>query len=70
MRDLSLERHSPMNEQQSQQNQLTTNNGRVRPTQPSAVPQDYYGTITNRLSPGITIGQSIFCKKIEQFHIR
>jgi hypothetical protein len=27
-------------------------NGRVKPTQPPTVPQDYYGTITNRLSPG------------------
>ncbi|CAF1067470.1 unnamed protein product [Adineta ricciae] len=38
IRDLSLERTST--------NHLT--NGRVKPTQPPTVPQDYYGTISNR----------------------
>lgn len=58
MRDLSLERHSPIKDrptqqQQQQQCQPTMTNGRARPTQPPAIPQDYYGTMTNHLNPGI-----------------
>ncbi|CAF1331523.1 unnamed protein product [Adineta steineri] len=41
MRDLSLERSSINN----------ISNGRIKPTQPPIVPQDYYGTIINRHSP-------------------
>jgi hypothetical protein len=47
-----------------EQQQSTTNNisnGRVKPTQPPILTQDYYGTITNRLSPGIKILLSILC---------
>ncbi|CAF3850709.1 unnamed protein product [Rotaria sp. Silwood1] len=50
MRDLSLERHSPMKEQ------LTTNhvnNGRVKAIQSPTVPQEYYGTIIEQHSAGI-----------------
>lgn len=56
VRDLSLERHSPMKDRPSQQPQLhpTMTNGRIRATQPPAVPQDYYGIITNHLNPGKT----------------
>ncbi|CAF3463734.1 unnamed protein product [Rotaria sp. Silwood1] len=52
IRDLSLERYSPMREQHYQSTLSNISNGRVKPTQPPTVPQDYYGTITNRLSPG------------------
>jgi hypothetical protein len=45
MRDLSLERNLPMKEQQYQST-------KVKPTQPPTVPQEYYGTITNRHGPG------------------
>ncbi|CAF2498378.1 unnamed protein product [Rotaria sp. Silwood2] len=51
MRDLSLERYSPMREQHYQSTLSNISNGRVKPTQPPTVPQNYYGTITNRLSP-------------------
>ena len=46
--------------------QLTTNNGRMKPTQPPIVPQDYYGTITNRHSPGTETVLSILYE-IEHF---
>ncbi|CAF1603274.1 unnamed protein product, partial [Adineta ricciae] len=51
IRDLSLERHSPMREQHYQST-MSNNlvNGRVKPTQPPVAPADYYGTMTNRLS--------------------
>ncbi|CAF0921030.1 unnamed protein product [Rotaria sordida] len=51
MRDLSLERYSPMREQHYQSTLSNISNGRIKPTQPPTVPQDYYGTMTNRLSP-------------------
>ena len=47
VRDLSLERHSPMKEQP-----YASINGRAKPTPPPSIPQDYYGTLTNRASPG------------------
>ena len=46
IRDLSLERPPSIKEQPH------LNNGRAKPTQPPSVPQDYYGTINTRLSPG------------------
>ncbi len=52
IRDLSLERHLPMREQHYQTIMSNISNGRVKPTQPPTVPQDYYGTIKNRLSSG------------------
>lgn len=52
IRDLSLERHSPMREQMYQSTINYSANGRAKPTQPPSIPQDYYGTITHRLSPG------------------
>ena len=52
MRDLSLERHLPMREQHYQSHTSTISNGRVKPTQPPTVPQDYYGTMMNPMSPG------------------
>ena len=52
MRDLSLERHLPMREQHYQSHISTISNGRVKPTQPPTVPQDYYGTMMNLISPG------------------
>ncbi len=53
-----------MTEQPSQQqHQSATNNGRVRTTQPPAVPQDYYGTKTNRISPGILYDNQSSVKK-------
>ncbi|UJR30738.1 hypothetical protein I4U23_018258 [Adineta vaga] len=54
IRDLSLERHSPMREQ-NYQSTMHNNiaNGRIKPTQPPTVPLDYYGTMmTNRSNPG------------------
>jgi hypothetical protein len=42
-----------MTEQQYQSTTNNISNGRSKPTQPPTIPQDYYGTITNRLSPGI-----------------
>ncbi len=53
IRDLSLERNPPTREQHYQTILTNISNGRVKPTQPPTVPQDYYGTITNRHSPGI-----------------
>jgi len=52
IRDLSIERRSPMREQQQHYQTMMTNisNGRIKPTQPPTVPQDYYGTISNRTS--------------------
>lgn len=49
VRDLSLERNSPMKERSSQQPQIhpTMTNGRIR-----AIPQDYYGIIPNHLNSG------------------
>ncbi len=41
-----------MREQHYQSIMTNISNGRVKPTQPPTVPQDYYGTITNRLSSG------------------
>jgi hypothetical protein len=53
-----------MTEQPSQQqHQSATNNGRVRTIQPPAVAQDYYGTMTNRLSPGIPYDNQSSVKK-------
>nr|AMP82809.1 MTSS1-like protein A-like protein [Adineta vaga complex sp. C JFF-2016] len=52
IRDLSLERHSPMREQHYQSTMNNISNGRIKPTQPPTVPADYYGTMTNRSSPG------------------
>ncbi|CAF2134158.1 unnamed protein product [Rotaria magnacalcarata] len=51
IRDLSLERYSPMREQHYQSTLSNISNGRAKPTQPPTVPPDYYGTIGNRLSP-------------------
>ncbi len=47
--------------EQQQQHQSTINNGRIRSTQPPppAVSQDYYGTMTNRISPGIIFNRII-----------
>jgi hypothetical protein len=42
-----------MKEQQYQSTTNNISNGRIKLTQPPTVPQEYYGTITNRLSPGI-----------------
>lgn len=53
MRDLSLERHSPIKDRPTQQCQPTMTNGRARPTQPPAIPQDYYNPMTNHLNPGM-----------------
>jgi len=47
MRDLSLERHSSMTEQQTYQSTYV-NGGRAKPTPPPSIPPDYYGTLTNR----------------------
>ena len=47
MRDLSLERHPPINEPLYQ-----SSSARAKPTPPPAVPQDYYGTLTNRSNTG------------------
>ncbi len=52
IRDLSLERYSPMRDQIYQSTMSNISNGRVKPTQPPTVPQDYYGTITNRPNSG------------------
>ncbi len=41
-----------MREQHYQSTMNNISNGRIKPTQPPTVPQDYYGTITNRISPG------------------
>jgi len=41
-----------MREQLYQSTMNNISNGRIKPTQPPTVPQDYYGTITNRISPG------------------
>ncbi|CAF0963739.1 unnamed protein product [Adineta steineri] len=51
IRDLSLERHSPMREQHYQSTMNNITNGRVKPTQPPTVPSDYYSTMTSRHSP-------------------
>lgn len=50
IRDLSIERRAPMREQHYQTMMTNISNGRVKPTQPPTVPQDYYGTISNRIS--------------------
>ena len=52
IRDLSLERYSPMREQHYQSTISNISNGRVKPTLPPTVPQEYYGTINSRLSSG------------------
>ena len=52
MRDLSLERYSPMREQHYQSTISNISNGRVKPTQPPTVPQDYFNKNKSRLSPG------------------
>ena len=52
IRDLSLERYSPMREQYYQSTISNISNGRVKPTQPPTVPKDYYSTNKSRLSPG------------------
>jgi hypothetical protein len=49
MRDLSLERHGPTNEQLYQSTTNHISNGRMKSTQS----QEYYGTIINRQNPGI-----------------
>jgi hypothetical protein len=53
VRDLSLERHLSIKEQQYQSTTNNISNGRMKSTQPPTIPQEYYGTITNRFSPGI-----------------
>ena len=41
-----------MREQHYQSSISNISNGRIKPTLPPTVPQDYYGTISNRLSSG------------------
>ena len=41
-----------MREQHYQTIMTNISNGRVKPTQPPSVPQDYYGTLSNRPNSG------------------
>ena len=52
IRDLSLERRSPLREAIYQSTSNYSSTLRAKPTQPPTVPVDYYGTISNRLGPG------------------
>lgn len=64
MRDLSLERHPPMREQLYQSTINYSAYGRAKPTLPPQVPADYYGSISNRFSSGMS--RSIFQSLIER----
>lgn len=56
-----------MREQHYQTIMTNIANGRVKPTQPPTIPQDYYGTITNRLSTGKKIYLILLCNLHERF---
>jgi hypothetical protein len=67
-----------MREQHYQSSISNISNGRVKPTLPPTVPQDYYGTISNRLSSGkrislffhvLKIILSIFCINANKYII-
>lgn len=57
-----------MREQHYQSIMTNIANGRVKPTQPPTVPQDYYGTITNRLSTGRRTSLILLLNSNKQFN--